>query len=187
VISGGQGGADTVALEVAKELGIATGGWAPPGFLTSEGVNLALRDVYGLLPMEMPTKSTSAAASLVQRSCRNVDSAQATVAFRITASPGTDKTIWYCATGRWPRGATNGALPPASVAAHTPCCVVTRVGDAGAAMQSLLAFVLRHRPATLNVVGHRASVGGAVYVRQVRLILLLLFGRLRELGCLAPV
>lgn len=48
VISGGQTGADRAALEAAAKLGVPTGGWAPPGFLTSRGKDFALRDQFHL-------------------------------------------------------------------------------------------------------------------------------------------
>lgn len=48
IVSGGQTGADQGALEAAKILGIPTGGFAPKGFLTEDGPDLRLRDVYGL-------------------------------------------------------------------------------------------------------------------------------------------
>lgn len=48
IISGGQTGADRAALEIATELGIRTGGKAPKGYMTENGPDLSLRDVYGL-------------------------------------------------------------------------------------------------------------------------------------------
>ncbi len=42
IISGGQTGADQAGLHVAKKLGIETGGWAPHGWMTSEGPNKIL-------------------------------------------------------------------------------------------------------------------------------------------------
>lgn len=49
IISGGQTGVDTIGLQVAKELGIETGGTATRGYV-QEGnkVNMSLRDDYGL-------------------------------------------------------------------------------------------------------------------------------------------
>lgn len=48
VISGGQTGIDQLGLEVARSLGIPTGGIAPKGYLTENGSDERLRDVYGL-------------------------------------------------------------------------------------------------------------------------------------------
>ena len=48
IISGGQVGADLIGLEQATELGFRTGGTAPKGFKTSQGVNLNLSEMYNL-------------------------------------------------------------------------------------------------------------------------------------------
>jgi len=47
VVSGGQTGIDQLALEVARALGLPTGGVAPKGYLTEYGPDERLRD-YGL-------------------------------------------------------------------------------------------------------------------------------------------
>lgn len=49
VISGGQTGVDTIGLQVAKELGIETGGTAPKGFLREKGVDNEDISSYGLV------------------------------------------------------------------------------------------------------------------------------------------
>jgi len=49
IISGGQTGSDVAGLEVAHQLKLQTGGWAPKGYKTSIGPNPELlRDKYGL-------------------------------------------------------------------------------------------------------------------------------------------
>ena len=48
IISGGQTGVDTIGLQVAKELGIETGGTAPKGFLREEGMDSEDISSYGL-------------------------------------------------------------------------------------------------------------------------------------------
>ena len=48
IISGGQTGVDTIGLQVAKELGIETGGKAPKGFLREEGIDNEDIASYGL-------------------------------------------------------------------------------------------------------------------------------------------
>lgn len=48
IISGGQTGIDQLRLEVARSLGILTGGVAPKGYVTEDGPNSLLRDRYGL-------------------------------------------------------------------------------------------------------------------------------------------
>lgn len=49
IVSGGQTGADQVALEVAYYLGLETGGIAPKGYLTEKGSNLELKTKYKLV------------------------------------------------------------------------------------------------------------------------------------------
>lgn len=48
IISGGQTGVDIAALEVAKEYGIETGGWMPPGWITQIGAKPQYESLYGL-------------------------------------------------------------------------------------------------------------------------------------------
>ena len=48
IISGGQTGVDTIGLQVAKELGIETGGKAPKGFLREKGYDTEDISLYGL-------------------------------------------------------------------------------------------------------------------------------------------
>lgn len=49
IISGGQTGVDTIGLQVAKRLGIETGGTAPKGFLREQGVDSEDIASYGLV------------------------------------------------------------------------------------------------------------------------------------------
>lgn len=49
IISGGQSGADLAGLDVAKELKIETGGWAPKGWKTSNGPQQKFLEGYGLI------------------------------------------------------------------------------------------------------------------------------------------
>ena len=52
IISGGQTGVDTIGLQVAKELGIETGGKAPKGFLREKGIDNEDIASYGLEEVE---------------------------------------------------------------------------------------------------------------------------------------
>lgn len=49
IISGGQTGVDTIGLQVAKKLGIETGGTAPKGFLREKGIDTEDISSYGLI------------------------------------------------------------------------------------------------------------------------------------------
>lgn len=48
IVSGGQTGADQGGLELAREMGIECGGWAPRGYITEKGACPELRD-FGLV------------------------------------------------------------------------------------------------------------------------------------------
>ena len=64
VISGGQTGVDQAALRVAASLGIATGGWCPPGRASENGV------IPASYPLTETPDDRSAAAPDVPRSQR---------------------------------------------------------------------------------------------------------------------
>jgi len=52
IVSGGQTGADMGALIAARDLGLATGGFAPRGWLTEDGPQEALLRQFGLIECE---------------------------------------------------------------------------------------------------------------------------------------
>lgn len=171
MISGGQSGADRVALVVAWSLGIATGGFAPPHFQTYHGKDPTLAE-FGLVEIEMkgihcfidffsqklinflaPPSQTSVAAAYVARSIRNVNAADATVAFRLHSSVGTDKTILYCASGKW------GKEKHAKRRPHRPCLVISSLQDADYEqnVKLLRKFIVDNNVRILNVAGHREA------------------------------
>ena len=86
VISGGQTGVDRLGLEVAKVLGIPTGGTAPKGFKTEKGTDLTLRD-FGLVE--------SRHVGYIARTEQNVLDADATVIYGDPTSSGSKLTIQF--------------------------------------------------------------------------------------------
>lgn len=102
IISGGQTGADRGGLEAAETLGIETGGTVPIGFWTTEGKcpDLGVRFKLKELSVERGAK-LSISDMYIERSKKNVDESDATIAFRLHSSVGTDKTIGYCLTKTW--------------------------------------------------------------------------------------
>jgi hypothetical protein len=88
VISGGQTGADAIALEIAHELGIPTGGTAPKGYRTEIGPNYYLRDVFNL--------KESTFEGYTDRTRQNILDADLTVVFGDIESPGSRLTINLC-------------------------------------------------------------------------------------------
>jgi len=89
IISGGQTGADQGGLEAGDELGLETGGTAPPGYMTDVGTYLGLRK-YGLVEGQADKKVYP------KRTLANVTDSDGTVLFGMTNSPGTRLTIKYC-------------------------------------------------------------------------------------------
>ncbi len=142
VISGGQTGVDRIALEVAQELGIETGGTAAKGFETENGPDASLRDIFHL-------KECSSEHYPI-RSQRNVDDADAVLVFRLFSSPGTDRTIGYAHTKRWcVRTISNDQ-------GYRPVLVISSL-DASEMVPVIYDFLIRHDVKVLNVAGHRAS------------------------------
>lgn len=87
IISGGQTGIDQLGLEVARSLGILTGGVAPKGYLTENGADERLRDLYGLI------EHTS--ASYPPRTGTNVEQSDGTVILGMVTG-GTKLTLDIC-------------------------------------------------------------------------------------------
>lgn len=87
VISGGQTGVDRIALEVAKKLGIPTGGMAPKDYWTEKGPDPTLKE-FGL------TEDTN--RGYLTRTIHNLMNSDATVIYGDATSPGSHQTIQYC-------------------------------------------------------------------------------------------
>jgi len=86
IISGGQIGADQIGLEVGKEIGLETGGTAPPGFQTSKGKKPKLLKEYGLVEGEADPKVYR------KRTIQNIKDSDGTVLFGKETSPGSKLT-----------------------------------------------------------------------------------------------
>lgn len=84
VISGGQTGADRFGLEIAKELGIETGGTAPKSYKTENGCDNTLKN-FGLV------EDTS--YDYNPRTEKNIINSDGTVIFGNIKSAGTKLTI----------------------------------------------------------------------------------------------
>lgn len=89
IISGGQTGADQGGLRAADALGLETGGWAPPGYLTETGPDFILKH-FGL--KEHPFKGWA------PRTEANVKGSDGTVIFGDASSPGSRLTARCCKT-----------------------------------------------------------------------------------------
>lgn len=93
IISGGQTGADIAGLQVAKQIGLATGGYAPSGYWTENGTNYDLLELYGLEEFGDNYK---------QRTERNVLESDGTLLFVDRTSPGSVQTLNFCRKHRKP-------------------------------------------------------------------------------------
>ncbi len=87
VISGGQTGVDRYALEIAREIGIPTGGTAPLNFYTDDGPDPSLQD-FGVVE--------AAWFGYPFRTEENVKNSDATALFGDLTSPGCRLTIKLC-------------------------------------------------------------------------------------------
>lgn len=86
IISGGQTGADRGGLEAGKELGIKTGGTAPPGFATEKGPDISLK-LFGLIEGEHDPSVYR------KRTVKNVKDSDGTIWFGNHTSPGGRLTL----------------------------------------------------------------------------------------------
>jgi hypothetical protein len=88
VISGGQTGVDRIGLEVAKIVGLKTGGTAAKGYLTETGADFTLKTEFGL--KEAPESGYN------YRTEMNVKDSDFTVIFGNLKSPGSILTLNLC-------------------------------------------------------------------------------------------
>jgi hypothetical protein len=87
VISGGQTGVDRFGLEVARAVGIPTGGTAPKNYWTDTGSDKTLKE-YGVVEANV--------FGYPYRTEKNVENSDGTVLFGDLSSPGCQLTIKIC-------------------------------------------------------------------------------------------
>lgn len=163
LLSGGQTGADIAALESAYEMGFKTGGYAVHGYITSKGRNMELKTKYGLT--EMP-KLKRLNQMYVNRSKKNVDVSDVTIAFKVKKSVGTDKTIGYCRTGKW--GYCNH-IPDNS---YRPILVINDLSNVHEEAAAIEQFIRHNNAKVINIAGHRDEIiGNLQYKERVKKIL----------------
>jgi len=158
IISGGQTGADQAGLRAAQYLHFETGGWAPPGFMTSCGPQPKLKQEFGLKEIS-ENGCKNVAALYVRRSMMNVDYADATIVFRLRPSIGTDKTIIYCKTGKWEKkiNEKNIFFIRQQQSYYRPCLVIQDLSPEALEtnIASIVNFLNYYRVKTVNIAGHR--------------------------------
>ena len=145
IVSGGQTGADRAALDAARELGIATGGWLPRGRCAEDGP----------LPERYDGMAETGSADPAVRTGRNVRDSDATLI--VSHGPPTGGTALTLERAR----ALGRPYLPLDLAAL----------DRAAATATLRAWLAERQPRVLNVAGPRASGDPAVYEATRALLL----------------
>jgi ASC-1-like (ASCH) protein len=142
IISGAQTGADQGALEAARDdLGIETGGHMTSDHMTKDGPRPDFEKTYGM----QTTKSTK----YPPRSKKNIDSADASIAFRLKPSLGTDKSIGYARTGIWQK-----VLSASKDDGHSPVLVLNNAENTRRNRKKIRDFIDRNEPRVLNIIGN---------------------------------
>jgi hypothetical protein len=159
VISGGQTGVDQAALRAARAAGIATGGWAPRGFLTEDGPAPWLAG-FGLKEAARP--------GYPARTGLNVRQSDATLLFH-GGGTGSALTVLECQRQGKP-------LRVLRVTTHGGVAVLAPAADAAGDVAS---WVRANGVRVLNVAGARESKAPGVSALAER-FLSLVFALLRE-------
>lgn len=146
VISGGQTGADIAGLIAAKECGLETGGTAPKKFMTENGSNLDLKNIYHLV----------AVGGYKSRTIKNVCDSDGTIAFIVhNGTGGTSKTIGYCKYGKWIDyfdTDNDGFKPVLVIDAHH-----MELKSMEATCSKIIQWLNENQIKVLNIAGHRQS------------------------------
>lgn len=164
IISGGQVGAQLGALEAAHQLGIPTGGTAPPLFWSNKGRNLELESVYKLEALVFPRFDLQSLPNAYKATAmRNVDKAHATIVFRAKQDASVDKVIGYCLSGvlKQISEQTIRDLEEATFY-HKPFLIVSDWTPTPANCERFRAFLRKHNPQVLNITGHAEKASPAL-------------------------
>lgn len=100
----------------------------------------------------------------VARSVANVDASDGTIAVRLYASVGTDKTIGYALSGKW-KTVRNYKVHP--LPHHKPLLVLDNIAYANrdANIRAIRTFITNNSITTLNICGHRETKVGGISLR----------------------
>ncbi len=148
IVSGGQTGVDRAALEVARDLGLARGGWCPAGRAAEDGP----------IPVEHPLRETPS-ADPAERTTWNVRDSDATL---------------ILARGELAGGS---ALSAREAQARGRPLRVARLDAADpGVLDETRAWLARHTPRVLNVAGPRESEDPGIAAAAARFLRGLLAG-----------
>lgn len=147
IISGGQTGVDQAGLRAARACGLETGGWAPRGWMTTEGPAPWLAG-YGLEECEIP--------GYPARTKRNVCNSDATLFLGNPLTSGAQTTLLAVAT--------HGVPSYLASAHHLGQSVAVRANKGqwtfwvrDPAPSAIAKWIRRINPKVLNVAGNRES------------------------------
>lgn len=144
IISGGQTGADRAALDVARELGLATGGWVPRGRRAEDGA----------IPQHYQGLVETDSEAYESRTESNVRDADATVIFAFGPLTGGSALTRKIAQ----------SLGKPHLALDLARCSEDQ------AIAQLRAWLMRMRPRVLNVAGQRLSTEPCIAEATARVL-----------------
>lgn len=171
VISGGQIGADMAALRAAKSCGLPTGGVAPAELVLKHNLGF-----YGVTVFPPSSRPMPLAERLVKRSMHNVDTSQATIAFRFGPSVGTDKTIGYATSKQWRSAVVESPGGNFEMATkYKPVFVVVNMDNAERCADEIVNFIKKINVWVINVCGPREWPVIENYEKRVEEVLKLAF------------
>jgi hypothetical protein len=128
------------------------------------GPDLSLKRQFGLVAIPGMTYA--------DRTKRNVDDADGTIAFRLHPGNGTDKTIGWAHWREWTYGVDRAKSKDEG---WRPVLVIHNIDDSKKAdnIAEIQSFIVRNKIAILNVAGHRETTSGmgAEYGEKVRELL----------------
>jgi hypothetical protein len=139
IISGGQTGADRAGLEIARQLGIPTGGYATRGYLTENGPDMSLKD-FGLIEAQSD--------KYPPRTRLNAEHSDGTVWFGVLSNHA-DSRGYRC---------TKKAVD-----------FFRRPWIENPSPRELRNWIIQNKIEVLNVAGNRFSIGGQKVVTNVKL------------------
>jgi hypothetical protein len=143
IVSGGQSGVDRVALEVAMAQGYQHGGWCPQGRLAEDGA----------IPVLFQLTETESDRYPVRTNLNVRDSDATLILYRVRMSGGTALTARLADQQRKPFRAID--------LAH---------GDVTGQFQHVRQWLMKVRPATLNVAGPRESTNPGIGLQARELL-----------------
>lgn len=95
------------------------------------------------------------------RSQRNVDDSDGTIAFRLKASIGTDRTIGYCLSKQWQTIHSSKWREPTT---YKPCLVISDLSPESEEqnIKNIVCFLTIYNITILNISGHRDSASAGI-------------------------